>query len=548
MKEKIYITGHKNPDTDSICSAIAYAELKNKRGDVEAIPIRIGELGPETKWVLNRWGFEAPIFVGTLKQRIKDLDLDVPFCVSPDISINKAAKFLQDQDMRSLPVIDDNQKLIGIVTLSNLTKSYMEVWDDKIIWRANTSIDNIIDVISGNVIYYPSEVKDYDGRIVVYASSVDKKGHLSKGDILIVGNRSEVHIEAIDRDISMIILSSGAKMEDEILELAKAKNIVVLSTKYNSYMVARLLPQAIPISYVMSTEDLTFFYPDDYLEDVEKRIKNKRFRNFPVLDRTGKVVGNLSRNDLLFDKKKKLILVDHNERNQSIDDFESVEIIEIIDHHRVANIMTNAPIYFRNIPVGSTCTIIAMMYFEEGVTPSKNIAGLLASAIISDTLLFRSPTTTETDKQVLMRLARIADINAEEYAVEMFSAGTSLKDQKPEDILLTDSKVFNIEGNKVKVSQTFTTNLDQLGTMEEKIIQRMNEMRNLNSDDIFCLLMTDIFAQKSKVIVVGKYGDAIAKEFGVEYNEKGFLVNNLLSRKKQFIPTVTAAIAKIDEE
>lgn len=548
MKEKVYITGHKNPDTDSICASITYAELKNKRGDVLAVPIRIGELAKETKWVLNRWGFEAPEFRQNLKNKIRDIELDVPYCVTSDISINKAARFLQEQDMRSLPVVDDKEKLIGIVTLSNLTRSYMEVWDDKILWRAGTSIDNIVDVISGNIVLYPHNPRQYDGRIVVYASNVDDKGHLSKGDILIVGNREEVHLEAMDREVGIIILSSGASMSDKVLQLAKEKNIVVISTKYNSYMVARLLPQAIPISYVMSSDNLTFFYPDDSLEDVEKKIKHLRFRNFPVLDRTGKVIGNLSRNHLLFDKKKKLIMVDHNERNQSIDSFDSVQIVEIIDHHRVANIMTDQPIYFRNVPVGSTCTIISMMYFEQGVTPSKEIAGLLASAIISDTLLFRSPTTTETDKQILNRLARIAEIDLEEYAKEMFAAGTSLADTKPEDILLTDSKVFSIEKNKVKVSQTFTTNLDQLGEMEDKVITKMQEMRNVNADDIFCLLMTDIFAEKSKVFVVGKYGKEIAKEFGAIYDEKGFIVKGLLSRKKQFIPTVTSAIVKINEE
>lgn len=544
MREKVYITGHKNPDTDSICAAIAYAALKNKRKDVEAIPIRIGELNQETKFVLDKFGFEPPEFISTLKQTVKDLQLDEPFTVTENISLNKAAKFLQDNQMKALPVVDDKESLKGIVTLSNLTKSYMEVWDDKILGRSNTSIDNIIDVISANIVHLPQNIKPYDGRIVVYASTVDEKGHIAKGDVVVSGNRKEVHEEAIAREASLIILSSGAVMDEDILAKAKDAGITVLSTKYNSYMVARLLPQAIPISYVMTTENLISFYPEDFIEDVEHAIRETRIRNFPVVDHSNRVVGYMSRNHLMKEDKKKLIMVDHNERNQSIDDFDSIEIVEIIDHHRVANIITNNPIYFRNIPVGSTCTIVAMMYFEQGVTPSKNLAGLMASAIISDTLLFRSPTTTDTDKQILMRLARIADLDVEKYSMEMFAAGTSLAGKKTSDILLTDSKVFNISNNKVKVSQTFTTNLDSLGEFEGKLLERMDEMRKENADDTFVLLMTDIFAEKSKVLVKGRHGEAIAKEFGVEYNPNGFLVNGLLSRKKQFIPTASAAIAK----
>ena len=548
MKEKIYITGHKNPDTDSICAALAYADFKNRTEDVEAIPIRIGELNQESRFVLDYWGFEAPSYVSTLKQTVRDLALPEAFTVTSNVSINKAARFLQERQVQTLPIVDDEDKLEGLVTLSNLTRAYMEVWDDKVIWRANTSIDNIIDVIAADIVYLPQQIKDYDGRIVVYASVVDDKGHISEGDIVVGGNRKEVHLEAIENGASIVILSSDAKLDEDTLEKAKEKNVTVLSTKYNSYMVARLLPQAIPISYVMTTENLITFHPDDYIEDVERAVRGTRIRNFPIIDHNEKVLGFMSRSDMMSEEKKKVILVDHNERNQSIDDFDSIEVIEIIDHHRVANIMTNNPIYFRNIPVGSTNTIIAMMYFERGLMPSKAVAGIMASAIISDTLLFRSPTTTETDKQVLMRLARIAEIDVEEYAMKMFRAGTSLHGQKASDILNTDSKVFNISNNKVKISQIFTTDLHELDEIEVRILSRMKEMQQMNQDDAFILLMTDIFAEKSKVLVVGKFGEEIANEFSVNYDENGFVVDNLLSRKKQFIPTITAAIGKSDEK
>ncbi|EHR34407.1 putative manganese-dependent inorganic diphosphatase [Helcococcus kunzii] len=549
MKNKIYITGHKNPDTDSIASAIVYSDLKSRiDSDNEYVPIRLGDLNLESKWVLEKWHQDAPKYVENLKQKVEDLGLVKPLTIKDNISIYQAANYLQPRNISFLPIVDDEGRLKGIVTLSNLTKSYMDVWDDVILWRAGTKIENIVEVLSGEIVHLPENPNKFDGRMLVYASQVDEEGHSKEGDILIVGNRLDSQREAIERKVGILIVSSGHKVEDDILQKAKENNVTVLTTKYNSFMAARLLPQAIPVSYVMTTDNLQYFKPEEYLEDVSRKVKNTRFRNFPIVNDDLVVIGELNRNDLLFDKKKQLILVDHNESNQSIDDRDNVEILEIIDHHRVANIHTNSPIYFRNVPVGCTSTILAMMYKEYGLTPSKEMAGLMASAIISDTLLFRSPTTTEVDKKILRELAEIAEIDLEAYGEEMFSAGTSLEGVSVTDILMTDSKKFEIEDKNARVSQAFTTNLDSVEKFIDEIITSMTNVNNNEKTDVFALFITDIFNEQSLVITVGKLNEVIANEFGVEYKEKGYLVKDLLSRKKQFIPALTRAVSKIKEE
>nr|WP_276938295.1 putative manganese-dependent inorganic diphosphatase [Helcococcus sueciensis] len=549
MNNKIYITGHKNPDTDSIASAIVYADLKSRLDDENKyIPLRLGELNQESKWVLEQWNQSAPKYVENLKPTISDLHLQKPLLVSKDISLYEAANYLQPRNRSFLPIVDEDEKLIGIITLSNLTKSYMNVWDDDILHRAAATIENIVDVLSGEIVHLPENPNPYDGRMLVYASEVDEKGHVSKGDVVIVGNRRASQLEAIDRKCGIIIVSSGHEMDEDVLEKAKKNNVIVIKTKYNSFMVARLIPQSIPISHVMTTENLTSFTPYDLLEDVSLRIANTRYRNFPIVDTNGRVVAELNRNDLLFDKKKQLILVDHNEENQSIDDRDNVDILEIIDHHRVANINTNQPIYFRNVPVGCTSTILATMYKENGITPSKEMAGLMASAIISDTLLFRSPTTTITDKIILKELAEIAEIDLEEYAAQMFSAGTSLKGVNARTILLTDSKKFDMQDQNIRVSQTFTTNLSSVDSMIDDIKKNMKFIKEDEKLDFFCLFITDIFGERSLVITDGKYSDDLAEEFGSINKDNGYIVDGLLSRKKQFIPAVNKVINNFNKE
>lgn len=548
MKEEVFITGHRNPDSDSICAALAYAELKNRKGEYNAIPVRLGELNQETKFILNYFGVEAPKFKDTIKPQVEDLYIDNVYCVSKEISLNKALRLIQNNNINNVTVVDEDEVLVGIVSLSNITKCYMEIWDDGILGRSKTSLENIVEVLSGELIYEPKKRRGF-GNICVYAMAAGEVGEtIQERDLVIVGSRVDAQKDAIERKISVLVIAGGAKVEDEVLELAKKNDVIVISTEYNSYMSARLIPQSVPISHVMTTDDLVYFHKDDFIEDVKSIMGKSRYRTYPVLDHKNKVVGSISRYHLISNKKKQLILVDHNEKNQSIPDIEVAEIKEIIDHHRVANISTTGPVYFRNEPVGSTCTIISRIYFEHGIRPSKKVAGILCAAIISDTLLFKSPTTTDMDRIMLERMAKIAGIDIEKFAMEMFKAGTSLENKKPEDLLTADVKLFTIEDEKVRVGQAFTMDLDNISSIKNSLLERMEEMRKDYGEDIFVFVLTDIFEEKSEILVAGEYANEIADAFDGEVKENSFIAPGVLSRKKQVIPKITQALSKIKSE
>lgn len=546
MREVVYITGHKNPDTDSIMSAIAYADLKNRLGEVRAIPIRLGKLNPESRFVLDYFGVDAPKIKESMQLQVKDLDIDTGNIIDPSIAIRNAWDIFQKGEAHSLSVVDADGKIVGIASLSNITRAYMDVWDDKILGRSKTPIDNIIDVLAAHIINLPENPRSYNGKMTVFAMNEGEKNDLEdviiEGDIVISGNRDDYYEFLIKQKVGLIILTHGAVMNDDMVNLAKENNVTVLSTEYNSFMTARLLPMTIPISHVMTTENLVYFTTEDNLDQVRDAMAKSRFRSYPVVDSTERIVGSVSRYHLISSEKKKLILVDHNERNQSIDDIEEAEIQEIIDHHRVANILTTGPVFFRAEPVGSTATIISEMYLESGIRPSKKIAGILCAAIISDTLLFRSPTTTETDKRILDRMSKIADLNPEEFADKMFRAATSLKGKSATDLVEGDVKTFNIGGEDFRVGQVMTMNPEELIPIMDELKDLMDKKIKAKNESTFVLVLTDIFNQRSELLVVGEHFDSIREEFG-EITERGTInAPGVLSRKKQVIPKLTAAI------
>ncbi|WP_273497781.1 putative manganese-dependent inorganic diphosphatase [Peptoniphilus rhinitidis] len=541
MKNKTYITGHKNPDTDSICSAIALAELKNKMGE-DSEAIRLGNLNRETEFVLNYFKVNKPRLKTSIKPQIRDIDYDAAYCVNPNLSMASAMDLIQKNNINSLPVVDDDDNLIGIVSLSNIASSYMEIWDDSIIGRSNTSFENILDVLRGKILYLPEVPRKFSGKMAVKA--IKNQDLIKEGDIVIVGDDVNDQESVIKKKVSLLILTISSKLDDNLIELAKENNVAVISTGLSTFMVARILPQAVPIGYVMTKDNLVVFHKDDLIDDVREIMAQSRFRSYPVLDNKNKVIGNISRYHLISNLKKKITLVDHNEKNQSIEDLDSAEIVQIVDHHRVANISTASPIYFRNEPVGSTATIISKMFFENGIKPSRQIAGLLCAAIISDTLLFRSPTSTETDKYVLNKMKKIAAIDVDSFAMEMFKAGTSLEGQKPEELLKSDVKNFSIEGVNVRVCQIFTMDLESTSTVEKDLKDTMENFLENSDTETFVLMITDIFKEVSEVIIVGNFKDAIAKKFESEiYNDK-FISEGLLSRKKQLIPKISSAISE----
>lgn len=547
MKDTVYVSGHKNPDTDSIISAICYADLKNRLGDVDAIPIRLGKLNQETKFVLDYFGVEAPILKESMILQVSDLNIDKAYAIDPSIPVRVAWDIFQEGLTNSLAVVDNEGKIIGIASLSNITKSYMDVWDDKIIGRANTPIENIIDVLSAKILSLPENQRPFDGKMTVMAMNDDNQefdNYFSQGDIVIVGNRIDYMEYLITRKVSLVILTNGSTIDEDLIKYAMENDVTILSTEYNTFMTSRLLPMTIPVSHVMTEDDLVYFSTTDTIDLVRETMAKSRFRSYPVVDENKKVIGSISRYHLISSNMKKLILVDHNEKNQSIDDIDQAEIIEIIDHHRVANIYTTAPLFYRAEPVGSTATIISEMYLESGLRPSKEIAGLLCAAIISDTLLFRSPTTTDVDRRILDRMSKIADLNPEEFANQMFKAGTSLKEKSPTDIVEGDVKTFTINGEDVRVGQVMTMNPEELEPLRDEITKLMQEKIEAKGETTFVLVLTDIFNETSELLVVGDHIEDIEEEFGNKVKNGTISAPGVLSRKKQVIPRLTNAFMK----
>ena len=543
MKDIIYVTGHKNPDSDSICAAYAYAEFKNKIGDVETVACRLGNPNQETQYILDYFNAEAPRLLKTVKLKVEDLQFDNISPVSPEISLKTAWSIMRDKNIKTLPVAEENDHLLGVLAVSNLTSCYMDIWDNRILAKSNTTLDNIIDTLSAKVSYVNEKVTHFPGKIVVTAMQPDTmSGHIDEGDIAIVGDREEAQAALIKLNISLMIVTGGYAPSEKIVSLAKEHGVTIIVTQHDSFTASRLIVQSIPVGYVMVKENIVSFTTDDLVDDIKGIMTETRFRSYPVLDQNGRVVGTVSRYHLISNHKKKVIQVDHNERGQSVDGLEDAEVLEIIDHHRVADIQTNNPIYFRNEPVGSTSTIVAKCFFESGIRPSRKAAGLLCGAIISDTLLFRSPTCTPQDQYICKKLAEIADINIEEFAKEMFKAGTSLKGKTVEQIFNSDFKPFTIEDTKVGIAQVNTMDIEGFMPLKEEMLNYMDQKAKEAGLDMVMLLLTDILNEGSEILVTGNKPEIVEKAFNVTLKDKGAFLPGVLSRKKQVVPPITNAI------
>ncbi|MBE6050573.1 MAG: putative manganese-dependent inorganic diphosphatase [Clostridium sp.] len=547
MKNVIYVTGHKNPDSDSICAAYAYAELKNKTSDIPVIPVRLGNINRETQYILDRFEAKAPEFLETVKLKVEDLEIDKIAAISPDISLKMAWNIMRDKNVKSLPVADKNEHLVGVLSISNLTSSYMDIWDNEILSKSNTSIENILDTLSAKEIYINEGVQKFPGKIAVAAMQPESLSTIIKeGDIAIVGDRPDVQEALIDLKVSLMVIAGSYELSSELVEKAKANGVNVISTPHDSFTTSRLIIQSIPVSYVMAKENLVSFSEDELVDDIRPTMIETRFRSYPVTDTNGKVLGTISRYHLISDFKKKVIQVDHNERGQSVDGLDEAEILEIIDHHRVADIQTNNPIYFRNEPLGSSSSIVAKCFFERDLVPSKQAAGLLCGAIISDTLLFRSPTCTEQDITICKKLAEIAGISdIDEFAKEMFKAGTSLQGKTVEEIFNQDFKPFKIGSMKIGVAQVNTMDIDGFMPLKEDMLSYMSKKANDESFDEMILLLTDILTEGSQVLVAGNVPEVVEKTFNVTLEDSTAFLPGVLSRKKQVIPPLTNVITSM---
>lgn len=543
MENVVYVTGHKNPDTDSICAAIGYAEFKNKTGNINAKPVRLGNINKETQFALDYFKVDAPELLKTVRLQIKDLDFDTQGIVKENVSLKKAWNIMKENKLKSLPVVDEQGKLKGVISISNLTAAYMDVEEADILGKSSTSIENILETLNATSQYVNKDAK-YTGKIAVTAMLPDSlRGIINEGDIAIVGDREDVQKELIDLKASLIIVTGSYKLSAGLLRSAEENGITVISTPFDSFTASKLLVQSVPVSYLMATENLVSFHDDDLVDDIKKTMAETRFNSYPVVDELGTVIGTVSRYHLISDKKKQVIQVDHNERGQSVDGLETAEILEIIDHHRVADMQTETPLYFRAEPIGSASSIVAKCYFEKGITPAKEIAGLLLSAILSDTLIFRSPTCTDQDKEIASRLAEIAGItDIEKYGKEMLKAGTSLQGKTVSEIFNQDFKPFKMGAVKVGVAQVNTMDIDGFMPLKDDMLAYMESECESKGYAAAMLLLTDIITEGSEVLVAGSRPDYVEKTFNVKLEDKMAFLPGVLSRKKQVVPPLTSVV------
>ncbi len=543
-KKNVYVIGHKNPDTDSICSAISYAYLKNELnekedGNYNYIATRAGHVNEETQYVLKYFGVNPPSYVRDIRPQVTDIEIRKTKGISPDLSLKKAWDLMRQARIVSLPILDDG-KLSGVITVSDIAYSDMDVYDNMIISKACTSYRNIVETIDGEMIIGEIDGNFDEGHVLIAAANPDMmEGYIEPMDMVILGNRYESQLCAIEMEAQCIIVCTGAAVSKTIRKLAKEKGCRIIVSPYDTYTVARLINHSMPVSYFMTSKDLTTFHTTDYVEDIQATMAKKRFRDFPIIDMQENYIGMISRRNLLDLDRKKLILVDHNEKTQAVDGFEEAEILEIIDHHRLGNIETNAPLFFRNQPVGCTATIITQMYMENDISIPTHIAGLLCSAILSDTLMFRSPTCTAIDQLIAEKLADIADIDIETYAKDMFDAGSNLREKSAKEIFYQDFKKFNDSKVNFGVGQISSMNKEELSSCKEKLLPYMEEVKTSFNLDMIFFMMTDILNESTELLMIGDMcGEVITNAFGVEIGENSAELPGVVSRKKQLIPGI----------
>lgn len=542
-KRKVYVVGHKNPDTDSICSAIAYARLKTRITSEEYTPRRAGQLNEETQYVLDRFGVKVPALLSDLRIQVKDVDLRKVEALRGSVSIKTAWARMKELNIKTLPVTRDG-KLEGLITIGDIATSYMDVYDSSILSTAKTQYRNIATTIGGRVIIGNDHSYLLKGKVGIAASSRDRMSEfIEKDDLVILGNRREAQQCAIDLRVACMVICQGADIPDDIIEQARAHEIVIISTPHDTFTVARQINQSIPVRHFMTTDNLVTFRMRDYVDDVKDVMAYKRFRDFPIVDNKGNFLGFISRRRLLNCRKKQVILVDHNEKNQAVGGIEEADVLEIIDHHRLSSIETMGPVFFRNQPVGCTATIIYQIYQEEGVEIEPSIAGLLCSAIVSDTLMFRSPTCTLLDEKYARMLAEIADINIEELALEMFNAGSNLKGKSAEDIIFLDFKQFTVGETVIGVGQVNFMSEDELKEIKSKVLPYLDKARKSHRLDMIFFMMTNIVTESSELLCCGL--DARSKviaAYDLSEDTEDLLLRGVVSRKKQLVPTLVSAL------
>jgi manganese-dependent inorganic pyrophosphatase len=534
--EKIYVTGHRNPDTDSIVSAMAYAALKNAMGERQYVAARLGHLSDETKLILNRFGFDPPLHIKNMRTQVRDLEYDQPPILNQAVTVNRAWNALQEnQHISALPIVDDDGFLRGMLTPGDIAAFDMHTIEDPSLRRV--PLFNILSALEGQLLSDTEEtVNTISGQVVLAMPQMTELPPFrEKETVLICGHQPEMLKKAVEMGVACVILCQ-AELPEDIRE--QAKETCIISTPYDGYRTVRSIFQAIPVSRIAQKENLEAFHLDDYIDDVREVVTKSRYRSYPILDENDKVVGTLSRYHLLRPRRKRVVLVDHNEAAQSVPGLDQTDILAIIDHHRLADIQTKNPIYFRNEPVGSTTTIVAGMYQERGLMPSPKLAGLMAAAIVSDTVMFKSPTCTDRDRTMAERMAHLANLSLDELGREIFSASTP-EDKPVEQLLFTDFKEFHIAGHDFGVSQITCVDSDRQLKRKDEFLELMAKSKAEHGYSMIVLMLTDVLLEGSKILCLGGE-DIFQQAFNVELKEHEAFLPRVMSRKKQIIPMLSA--------
>ena len=545
---KVVVIGHRNPDTDSICSAIAYAELKNKTSDLVCEPRRAGKMNQETEFVLKKFGVRPPRMCTDVNPKIRDVDYREMPGIPGSTSLRKAWEIMRDQQIDTLPVTNADNELEGVITVKDIATANMDVFDTGILAKSLTSYKNILETLDGAMVVGDENAMCTTGHIRIGTATPEMlENTVEKGDIVILTNRYESQLCAIEKEASLLIICNGSKVGRTIQRIAEETGVAIMTTPVDTYAAGKLISQCAPISYYMTRSDIMKFTLVTPVADVTRVMAKVRHRYFPILDEDGKYCGMVSRRNIIALRKRRIILVDHNEATQAVEGFDQAEILEIIDHHRIGSLETSGPVYFRNQPVGCTATIITQMYDENGVEIPPQIAGLLLAAILSDTLVFRSPTCTPLDEASAKRLAKIAGVEIDEFASEMFEAGEKLDGKTAEEVFLQDFKVFMCGDIRFGVAQGSYMTRKNLLAAEALLQPYLEEARNKqNVEDIY-MLLTDVPKEESVVISDGRYAsEVLADGFETQPAEDGsFTLPGVVSRKKQFIPALMTAYQEL---
>ena len=545
---KVVVIGHRNPDTDSICSAIAYAELKNRTSTLVCEPRRAGKMNQETEFVLKKFGVTPPRMCTDVNPKIRDVDYREMPGIPGSTSLRRAWKIMRDQQIDTLSITSADNELEGIITVKDLATANMDVFDTAVLAKSRTSYKNILETLNGTMVVGNADAVCTTGHIKIGTATPEMlESSVEKGDIVILSNRYESQLCAIEKEASLLIICNGAKVGRTIQRIADETGVAIMTTPEDTYAAGKLISQCAPISYYMTRDNILKFTLVTPVADVLRVMAKVRHRYFPILDEDGKYCGMVSRRNVIALRKRRIILVDHNEATQAVEGFDQAEILEIIDHHRIGSLETSGPVYFRNQPVGCTATIVTQMYDENGVTIPQKTAGLLLAAILSDTLVFRSPTCTPIDVNAANRLAKVAGVDINEFANEMFEAGEKLDGKTAEEVFLQDFKVFMCGDIRFGVAQGSYMTRKNLQAAQALLQPYLEEARNKQNVEDLYMLLTDVPKEESVVICTGRYAAEVLSN-GFESRpaaDGSWTLPGVVSRKKQFIPAMMSAYQEL---